>query len=137
MTDPTQERPAADQTAKATAGVADSPLRESLGRARHAAFDAGRASAPVIKRLGARLGDWLATVGWGKFFLVAVLLLILGGIADNVFYDNESAVVIRRSPEDHVKVDIQVGEDGVRIHAPEPPPAPGAPVPPLPPVPKV
>jgi signal transduction histidine kinase len=137
MTDSTQERPAADQTAKATAGAAASPLRESLGRARDAAFDAGRVSAPLIKRLGARLGDWLATVGWGKFFLVAVLLLILGGIADSVFYDNEGAVVISRSPEDHVKVDIQVGTDGVRIHAPEPPRAPGAPVPPVPPAPKV
>jgi hypothetical protein len=35
-----------------------------------------------------------------------------------------------------VKVDIQVGSDGVRIHAPEPPRAPDAPVPPVPPAPK-
>jgi len=136
MTESTQERPDPQQTAKAAAGSADSPFRESLSRVRDAAFDAGRASAPVVKRLGARLSDWLATVGWGKFFLVAVLLLILGGIADSVFYDNESPVVITRAPKDHVKVDIQVGSDGVRIHAPEPPQVPDAPVPPVPPAPK-
>jgi signal transduction histidine kinase len=136
MTDPTQEPPAADEAAKATGGATASPLRESLSRARDAAFDAGRTSAPLIKRIGTRLGDWLATVGWGKFFLVAVLLLILGGIADSVFYDNEGAVVVPRSPKDHVKVDIQVGTDGVRIRAPEAPQG-AAPVPPVPPAPKV
>jgi signal transduction histidine kinase len=136
MTDSTQGRPSAGPTA-----AEPSPVKETLGRARDLAFDAGRASAPVIKRVGARLGDWLATVGWVKFFFVALLLLILGGIADSVFYDNEGAVVITRSPKEHVKVDINVGSDGVRIQAPEPPVAPeppaapeaGVPTAPLPP----
>jgi signal transduction histidine kinase len=81
--------------------------------------------------LATRLGDWLATVGWGKFFLVAVLLLILGGIASSIFSDEERAIVIR--PADRVNVDIRVSDDGVRIAAPE---TPGAiPTPPAPPAP--
>lgn len=112
------------------------PPRESTTRrvfedARSGATDAARASAPLVKRLAARLGDWLATVGWGKFFLVSVLLLILGGIATSIFSNDERAVVIR--PADRVKVDIRVAEDGVRIQTPDPP-GPGA-VPPLPPPP--
>ncbi len=53
------------------------------------------ASAPTIKSIGARIGDWLATVGWAKFFFVAFLLLIVGAIADNVFYNSEPVVVVK------------------------------------------
>ena len=88
-------------------------------------MDAGRASAPTIKSIGARLGDWLATVGWAKFFLVALLLLVVGAIADNVFYDSEPVVVVKVGEgEDRVQVNLQVAADGVRIQAPsEKPPA--------------
>jgi hypothetical protein len=100
--------------------------------AKAGAAEAARVSAPVIKGLASRLGDWLATVGWGKFFLVAVLMLILGGIATSIFSDDESGVVVRTG--DRVNVDIRVSEDGVRIAAPEAPgPVPGPPAPPPPP----
>ena len=90
----------------------------SHGLAR-AAADAGRASAPAIKRIGARIGDWLATVGWAKFFFVALLLLIVGAIADNVFYKHEPVVVVKMGEgEDRVQVNLQVAPDGVRIQAP-------------------
>jgi Histidine kinase/Histidine kinase-, DNA gyrase B-, and HSP90-like ATPase len=116
----------------------DSAARRVFADARAGAAEAARVSAPVIrdvaaraKSVGGRLGDWLATIGWGKFFLVAVLLLILGGIASSIFSDGERAVVVRSA--DRVNVDIRVSEDGVRIAAPA---APGAvPVPPAPPVP--
>jgi len=96
-----------------------SRLRRSLSWTRGAAIDAGRASAPTLKAVGARLGDWLATVGWVKFALVAVLLLIIGAIADNVFYNSEPVVVVKMGDaKDRVQVNLRVAADGVRIDAP-------------------
>lgn len=93
--------------------------RSAFAWTRTAAIGAGRASAPAIKSVGARLGDWLATVGWGKFFLVAMLLLVLGAIADNVLYDSEPVVVVKMGDgKDRVQVNLQVAPDGVRIQAP-------------------
>jgi signal transduction histidine kinase len=126
----------------------ESGPRRFFAQASSNAAAAGRAAAPVLKSVGARLGDWLATVGWGKFFVVAVLLLIFAGITASIFSREERAFVITPSG-DRVKVDIRVGEDGVRIQAPEsaarasprrsvppdPPEPPGAPRPPKPKVP--
>ncbi|MGB2817106.1 MAG: histidine kinase [Burkholderiaceae bacterium] len=115
-----------------------SPSRESTARrvfadAKAGAAEAARVSAPVIRNVSARLGDWLATVGWGKFFLVAILLWAVAGIATSIFSSQESVVI--RPNVDRVKVEINVSEDGVRIQAPAPPavPPPPGPVPPLPP----
>ena len=101
--------------------------------ARRGAKEAARASAPVLKGAAARLGDWLATVGWGKFFLVALLLLIFGGIATGILSGDERTIVVHPST-DQVKVDIQVGSDGIRIQAPDLPSG-ASPTPPSPPVP--
>jgi Histidine kinase/Histidine kinase-, DNA gyrase B-, and HSP90-like ATPase len=110
----------------------ESAARRVFADAKAGAAEAARVSAPVIRNTATRLGDWLATVGWGKFFLVAVLLMILGGIATSIFSGEERAIVIR--PADRVKVDIRVAEDGVRIQSPDsPPPVPAPPAPPLPP----
>ena len=100
--------------------AAPQPSRRSKAAwLRGAAAGAGRASAPTVKRVGARIGDWLATVGWFKFFLVALLLLIVGAIADNVFYDTEPVVVVKVGDgKDRVQVNLQVAPDGVRIQAP-------------------
>jgi hypothetical protein len=100
------------------------------------AAEAARASAPVVKSAATRLGDWLATVGWGKFFLLAVLLLALAGIASSIFSRDERAVVVR-SNGDQVKVDIRIAPDGVRIQPPDLPPGMTPPVPPIPPAPPV
>jgi signal transduction histidine kinase len=108
------------------------PSRESTAQrvfadAKAGAAEAARVSAPVIRRVSARLGDWLATVGWVKFFLVAILLWTVAGIATSIFSDQESVVI--RPNVDRVKVDINVSEDGVRIQAPAvvpPPPRPPA-----------
>ena len=87
---------------------------------RGAAAEAGRASTPTIKSLGSRLGDWLAKVSWLRFFLVALLLLILGAIADNVLYDSEPVVVVKMGEgKDRVQVNLQVAPDGVRVQAPD------------------
>src|SRR5512134_401572 len=95
---------------------------------------------PPLRRLVNRIGDWLAVVGWGKFALVAILLLAFAGIASNVIYDESPVVVVdRHGPREKVKVDIKVGADGIRIERPnvpqlpKPPPAPAAPKAPKPP----
>ena len=93
--------------------------RSALAWSRQAALEAGRASAPTVKSIGARLGDWLATVGWGKFFVVAALLMMAGAIADSIFFDDEPAVSVTRDVKDRVQVQLSVGPDGVRIAAPE------------------
>lgn len=109
--EPGPDRPSAQPQRKSRWG-------RGLSWTRKAAFDAGRASAPTAKRLGTRLGDWLATVGWGKFFLVALLLIIVGAIADNVFFNSEPVVVVTRGDRDRVQVNLQIAPDGVRIQAP-------------------
>jgi hypothetical protein len=96
-----------------------SRLRSTFAWTRNAAAGAGRATTPTVKRMGARIGDWLATVGWVKFFFIAFLLIIVGAIADNVFYDSKPVVVIKKSEgRDRVQVNLQVAPDGVRIQAP-------------------
>ena len=92
---------------------------------------------PLLKRVFGRIGDWLATVGWGKFALVAILLLAAAGIATNVLYDEGPVLVVdRKAPKENVKVDIKVGPDGIRIErpgVPKPPSPPKAPEAPRPP----
>jgi hypothetical protein len=119
-----------DHNADTRTGAADAPTAGQASRrasrwssafawTRNAATDVARASAPAAKGIGARIGDWLAPVGWAKFFLVALLLLIVGGIADNVFYHSEPVVVVKMDEgQDRVQVNLQVAPDGVRIQAP-------------------
>ncbi len=92
----------------------------ALAWTRNATAEAGRASFPTIKGTATRLGDWLARVSWRRFFLVALLLLIVGGIAQSVFFDSEPVVVVKVGDlDDRVQVNLQVAADGVRIGAPE------------------
>jgi hypothetical protein len=121
----TTEHSAETPTASADAPSAGPASKRGSGWSRafawtrNAAADAGRASAPAIKRIGARIGDWLAKVGWFKFFLVALLLLIVGAIADDVFYKHEPVVVVKMGEgKDRVQVNLQVAPDGVRVQAP-------------------
>ncbi len=97
---------------------------------------AGEAALPRLRRWGARIGDWLATVGWGKFLLLSLLLLMFGGIFTSIFVEKRAAVVIDEVPAD-VKVDVAITPEGIRVHTPTPPKAAKAvPPPPAPPLPK-
>ena len=95
---------------------------------------------PPLRSLSQRIGDWLAVVGWGKFILVALLVLAFVGIASQVLYDETPVVVVdRHDPGGQVKLDIKVDSSGIRIERPTvpsppaPPLPPGAPKPPAPP----
>jgi Histidine kinase/Histidine kinase-, DNA gyrase B-, and HSP90-like ATPase len=89
---------------------------------------------PPVRAVLNRIGDWLAVVGWGKFVLVAILLLIFANLASEVLYGSGEPVIVvnRKEPTDKVKIDIKVGADGIRIAKPAPPTAPDAPKPPVP-----
>jgi hypothetical protein len=128
---------------------AQSSRRDSFSRLGSDVMAGARTAAPVFKRTFGRVGDWLATIGWGKFFLVAVLLLAFGGIAGSFLFDRGPAVVIDRSDHDAsvdpVNVTITVSDKGVTIGpskdgrtptppaAPKPPHARKAPAAPTPP----
>jgi hypothetical protein len=121
----TTENSTDQTTAPADAASAKEPLprrsglRGAFAWTRSAAAGAGRATTPTIKRMGARIGDWLATVGWVKFFFIAFLLIIVGAIADSVFYNAKPVVVVRKGEgRDRVQVNLQVAPDGVRVQAP-------------------
>ncbi len=121
----------------------------AAGVFRRVASDVGsgaRASAPVIKQVGGRVGDWLAQIGWGKFFLLAILLLIFGGLLSAALFERQPAVVIERGADTEVTVSVDVTGDGVRItpgragavpKPPRPPAPPTAPAPPNAPAPPV
>ncbi len=86
---------------------------------------------PPLRSISQRIGDWLAVVGWGKFTLVALLLLAFAGIASQILYDESPVVVVdRHDPGGQVKLDIKVDSSGIRIERPTVPAPPGAPQPP-------
>ena len=117
--DNTDKASPADVPPAQPASSRTSGLGKAFAWTRNAAAGVGRASAPTFKSVGARIGDWLATVGWAKFFFIAFLLMIVGAIADNVFYDSKPIVVVKKSEGmDRVQVNLQVAPDGVRIQAP-------------------
>jgi signal transduction histidine kinase len=90
---------------------------------------------PFVRRAGLRIGDWLATVGWGKFILVALLLLIVGGMLGEALLGRSPAVIVETGGEPSVNVNVSVTPDGVHLGQPgaRPPKPPAAPAPPKPP----
>jgi hypothetical protein len=138
-----KQQPAQGASASASAKDAGrQKRRDSFSRLGADVMDGARTAAPVFRRTFGRVGDWLANIGWGKFFLVAILLLIFGGITGNLLFDRGPAVVIDRADrdghEDPVNVTISVSDKGVTIgpaksdqaKPPKPPKAPKAPKPP-------
>ena len=126
--------------------ASDSGTREATAGAggmwQRIARDVGsgaRTSAPFIRQAGTRIGDWLARIGWGKFFLLAILLLIFGGILSSALFERSPAVIVERGSDPEVSVSVVVSPDGVQIGPKRParpavPPAPPAPTqPPEPP----
>jgi signal transduction histidine kinase len=112
--------------------------RAQRGRAMFQRFAAdvrsgARTSAPVIKETGARIGDWLARIGWGKFFLLAILALVFGGILSSALFKGSPAVIVERGPDPEVSVSVNVSPEGVRITPKRPAAPPKPPAPPAPP----
>ena len=112
--------------------------RDSLSRLGSDVMAGARTAAPVFKRTFGRVGDWLASIGWGKFFLIAVLLLSFGGIAGSLLFKHSPAVVVergnsRRALDEPVNVTVTVSDKGVTIAPSKSGQPPAPPVPPKPP----
>jgi signal transduction histidine kinase len=93
------------------------PARAGRGAQIAAEAAAGaRTAMPWLKTLAKRFGDWLTSIGWGKFFLLAVLLLFAGGMLNDWLFDATPAVVVDTSDRpDRVNVVVSVTPEGVRI----------------------
>jgi signal transduction histidine kinase len=70
----------------------------------NAVAGAMRSSAPVLRQKSRSFADWLVSIGWGKFFLLSLLLLILSGLAFSFFFSGSGG---RRVPE-HGAVSVNV-----------------------------
>jgi hypothetical protein len=115
-------------------GSAHATPRGAAKQAAARAIDWLRIRAPGARSAALRFGDWLGAIGWGKFFLLAFLMLVCGGIFSRVFLRGP-AVVISDGPDD-VPVDVRIVVDddgGLRIGRPNPQPPPALPTPPVPP----
>lgn len=111
------------------------PLRRFGEDVASGAQSAAKSALPVVKRTATRFGDWLAAIGWGKFFLLALLVLILAAAFGSFVQRRGPPIVIDNSDiGDSVRVDVTIGPGGIVI-APPPkaPKAPKAPQPPKPP----
>lgn len=83
---------------------------------------------PRVRAAMVRFGDWLARIGWGKFFLLSVLLLIAGAMVNSWLFKSGPAIVVDTAdPKDRVNVVVSVSPEGVRIAAPNAAPKPPAP----------
>lgn len=109
-------------------------------RWRRVAADIGagaRAAAPPLGRAAGRLGDWLTRIGWGKFFLLSILLLVGGAMLSSLLFDRGPALVVDHDGEPAIEVKVEVSPDAVKIRrgdvpaatssAPATPAAPAAP----------
>jgi signal transduction histidine kinase len=125
--------PEAASRSASGAGPSAGPEAASGGAWRRVVRDVGsgaRASAPALKRAGARIGDWLARIGWGKFFLLSLLLMVFGGILSSALFEKSPAVIVERGADPEVTVSVNVTPDGVHIGPKRPAGAPAAPKPP-------
>ncbi len=116
--------------------ISPHPEEARPGRAAQLAADVAagaRAAAPRLARAARRFGDWLTSIGWGKFFLLSLLLIIAAAMINSWLFDSGPAIVVDASdPKDRVNVIVSVTPEGVRI-APPPPPVPAPPSAPAPP----
>jgi len=77
-----------------------------------AMFKAVQTQAPGLRRAALAFGDGLGAIGWGKFFLLAVLALAIGGLLGSIFV--KRAVVVEAN--DDTPVDVRVIVDGKGLH---------------------
>src|SRR5882672_6493561 len=109
------------------------PSAPGVMRRMGADFASGaRIAAPVLKRAGLGIGDWLARIGWGKFFLLSILVMIAGGVLNSLLFQRSQVIVDHgMGPSDRVNVVVSMGPDGVRVSPPGlPAPLPQPPTPP-------
>jgi len=85
-------------------------------RAPNALSGAARSAAGALGRAGSRLGNWLTSIGWGKFILLSMLLLVLASAIESMFGTRHPWH--RRPARVPIDVNVTVDSDGLHIAAP-------------------
>ncbi len=81
----------------------DVPTRTATG-----SFAAAwRRSTPWLRDAGAAFGDWLASIGWGKFFLLSILLLIFSNLLSSIFFSTSKSAS-KMFDQGSIEVDVHV-----------------------------
>jgi hypothetical protein len=85
------------------------PAPGRLGRFAQAAW-------PRLRRFAAWSGNRLAAIGWGRFFLLAVLILAFGGLFTSFVESLESSFGDPpASPREKVRLEVRIDADGVQV----------------------
>jgi hypothetical protein len=93
----------------------------------------GLAGAGALGRAAAGVGNWVASIGWGKFILLSFVLLAFMAMLDSVF--EPSREQRRQWARHHVPVEVKISVDSQGLHVTGPPrtamtpPPPGTPAP--------
>src|SRR6266853_4633176 len=83
----------------------------------------GRAGAQLVGRAAAGVGNWVASIGWGKFFLLSLLFLALVALLDSLF---ERPKPHRHgAAQGHVPVELKISVDSDGLHIAGPSQTPG------------
>jgi hypothetical protein len=109
----TDQQPSSENPA---AAPSEGPAAQTRsGQPGHAATGAARTGAAVVANVAARFGNWLVSIGWGKFVLLSLLILVLGGMVDSMFAFHQ-----HKHPKKSVPVDVRISvdSDGLHITAP-------------------
>lgn len=82
-------------------------------------FDTGVTS---LKHFFETVTNWVTEISWMKFFLFAIVVMIIGGIAEDMIFTSEEKVIIAKQPHslsdknyiDH-DTDIEINSSGIHI----------------------
>jgi hypothetical protein len=120
-----EQQPSADQAAEAAPQAAQRVGRgrglERLGQAWAALAAAARVGAPIMRNWAARFGNWLVSIGWGKFILLSILLIALAAMTESLLVSPNRS----DSSDNEVPVDVKVQVDSTGLHISAPPRADG------------
>ena len=118
MTDsqPTAENPAAPASPSASADAQPSPPQSASIRAGRRHLIDGPALARFLGGAATRIGNWLASIGWGKFIVLSALLLMLLALGDSMFPSPRKSH--QQRPHVPVEVKVSVDSDGLHITRP-------------------
>jgi hypothetical protein len=97
-----------------------------------------RTGAALVGRAAAGVGNWVASIGWGKFILLSLVVLAFMAMLDSVFESRHQHRHERARRHVPVEVKVSVDSSGLHITGPSHTAGPATPpVPKEPPLPKV
>jgi len=71
-----------------------------------------RALAQFVSGAATRIGNWLASIGWGKFILLSLLMLMAAALADSMLSFSRKS----ERHDTHVPVEVKISVDSLGLH---------------------